>query len=58
MGSLQADSGPSCTSVTSSKRSFGDLEYTDGDIAAAEAQTPTKRPNTRSRSRGNTNARR
>ncbi|KAJ2510523.1 hypothetical protein H4217_007830 [Coemansia sp. RSA 1939] len=58
MGSLQADSGPSCTSVTSSKRSFDDLEYTDGDIAAAEAQTPTKRPNTRSRSRGNTNARR
>ncbi|KAJ1726776.1 hypothetical protein LPJ72_006214, partial [Coemansia sp. Benny D160-2] len=58
MESLQANSGQSCTSATSSKRSFDDLEYTDGDIAAAEAQTPTKRPNTRSRSRGNTNARR
>ncbi|KAJ2654055.1 hypothetical protein IWW48_006329, partial [Coemansia sp. RSA 1200] len=57
MESLQADSGQSCTSVTSSKRSFDDLGLTDGDIAAAEAQTPTKRPNTRSRSRGNTNAR-
>ncbi|KAJ2751326.1 hypothetical protein H4S06_004167, partial [Coemansia sp. BCRC 34490] len=58
MESLQANSGQSCTSATSSKRSFDDLEFTDGDIAAAEAQTPTKRPNTRSRSRGNTNARR
>ncbi|KAJ2516750.1 hypothetical protein H4217_004390, partial [Coemansia sp. RSA 1939] len=58
METLQTNSGQSCTSAASSKRSFDDLEYTDGDIAAAEAQTPTKRPNTRSRSRGNTNARR